>query len=275
LRADLDGLLERHGFLTDDAELFFNPLAQPIVTFPLWVAAAVGFDRVERAAVVLDVVESTVMGYLYVRVHDDLMDEGVGEPTSAMLVADAFLVRHNALLATHVSSARFWDLHERTAAAYSEAMLLEREVSRREAEYGADEFDRVLDRSQPLVLPGAALLDLADQWSLLPALQRFIHHTVRAGQLVDDTIDCEHDLAAGNHTWVVRLLNGEDGRDAMIRNLITDGIDNIVAMVLDDLDKAGEAASAARLSLATPWLEDRRQRVMTLQERLLRAVLSE
>ena len=79
---DLDGLLGRHGFLTDDAELFFNPLAQPIVTFPLWVAAAVGFDGVERAAVVLDVVESTVMGYLYVRVHDDLMDEGVGEPTT-------------------------------------------------------------------------------------------------------------------------------------------------------------------------------------------------
>jgi hypothetical protein len=153
-------------------------------------------------------------------------------------------------------------------------MLLEREVSHRQAEYGAEEFDRVLDRSQPLVLPGAALLDLADQWPLLPALQRFIHHTVRAGQLVDDTIDCERDLAAGNHTWVVRLLNGEDGRDAMIRNLITYGIDNIVAMVLDDLDKAGEAARAAGLSQATPWLEDRRQRVMSLQEQLLRAVLS-
>jgi hypothetical protein len=203
------------------------------------------------------------------------MDEGIGEPSTAMLLADAFLVRHHALLATHVASTRFWDLHERTAAAYSEAMLLEREVSRRDVEYSAEQFDRVLDRSQPLVLPGAALLDLADQWGLLPALQGFVHHTVRAGQLVDDTIDCERDLAAGNHTWVVRLLKGEDGRDAMIRNLITDGIDDIVAMVLDDLDKAGEAARAAGLSPAEPWLEGRRQHVTTLQERLLRAVLSE
>jgi hypothetical protein len=42
----------------------------------------------------------------------------------------------------------------------------------------------------------------------------------------------------------------------MIRNLITDGIDDIVAMVLVDLDKAGEAAGAAGLSEAAPWLQN-------------------
>ena len=44
VRADLDGLLDRHGFLTDDAEALFNR-SPAIVTFPVWVAAAVGFDR--------------------------------------------------------------------------------------------------------------------------------------------------------------------------------------------------------------------------------------
>ena len=69
------------------------------------------------------------MGYLYVRVHDDLDDEGVGEPTTAMLVADAFLVRHNALLATHVASHGSGTSTSGRPRRYSEAMLLEREVA--------------------------------------------------------------------------------------------------------------------------------------------------
>ena len=46
-------------------------------------------------------------------------------------------------------------------------------------------------------------------------------------------------------------------------------------MVLDDLDKAGEAASAAGLSQADAVARDADSASMTLQERLLRVVLSE
>ena len=40
-----DALLARRGFLDDDPAAFFHPLGQPIATFPLWIADAVGGRR--------------------------------------------------------------------------------------------------------------------------------------------------------------------------------------------------------------------------------------
>jgi hypothetical protein len=270
LWAGFDALMARRGFLSDRADVFFHPLGQPIVSFPLWVAAAVGDAGRADEGRLLDLVEATVVGYLYVRVQDDRLDEAIGDPDEALFLADAFLVRHQALLARHVgSSLRFWDLFEQVAADYSAAMLLERSVMRAGSTYGADEFDRVLRRSHPLVLPGAALLDIADRWDLLQPLRKFVHHAVRAAQLVDDLLDCESDRAAGRLTWVVRRLDGEAGPEAMARAFVTGGFDEIVADALADIDAAQAAASDAGLAEVRAWLDARRAALLGLRERVL------
>lgn len=275
LRSACDGLLERHGFLTEDTKFFTHPLAQPILAFPTWVADAVtdgGRHHARIGDALVDAVESTIMGYLYVRVHDDLFDEGIGEGDSAMLLADSFLLRHTALLSRHVSSTRFWTFFERTAAAYSEAMLFERAVTQRAASCSLEDFDRVLDRSQPLVLPGAALLDLADRWELLEPLQRFVRHAARAGQIVDDIRDCERDAAAGNYTWVVRYLGGVDEPERMYRRLLEGGIDDLVGIMLGDIDHAEDAACEVGMAAADGWLAARREGAIDFRNRVVRSV---
>jgi hypothetical protein len=270
LVAPLDDLLDRRGFRTADPEALLHPLGQPIVAFPLWVAASLWEDRSPPTGTVLDIVEATVTGYLYVRVHDDRLDEGIGDPDEALLLAHALLVRHQVLLARHVGvSPRFWTLFEQVAGDYAAAMLFERRVARAGAAYGPAEFDRVLLRSQPLVLPGAALLEVADRWDRLDGLQRFVHHTVRAGQLVDDLLDCEADRAAGRLTWVVRRLGGEHGATTLARTLLGGGIDAVVADVLDDVSAAERAATEIGLDEAQPWLAARRAGVEALRTTVL------
>ena len=213
LRGEADDLYDRLGVLTDDRTAFAHPLIQPLVTFPLWVADSCGVA--DDVGLVSDLVESSLMGYLYVRVHDDHFDEGRGDSATVVYLADSFLVRHQSLLAQHMPAPRFWALHSRVAQRFAEAMLLERIVLRADAEYGEADFDRVLGRSEPLVLAGALLFDRVDRWDEVDTLLAFVHHVVRAGQIVDDVIDCDRDVALGNHTWVARRLGVADDRSGL------------------------------------------------------------
>jgi hypothetical protein len=270
LVAAFDSLLARRGFLSEERAALSHPLGHPLVTFPFWVADAIGDTGSGSEARQLDLVEATVTGYLYVRVHDDRLDEGLGDPDEALFLAHSFLVRHQALLARHVgSSPRFWTLFEHVASDYATAMLLERTVMRPGATYGAAEFDRVLRRSHPLVLPGAALLDIGDRWDLLEPVRRFVHHAVRSSQLVDDLLDCELDRSAGRLTWIVRRLGGEEGPRVMARRLIEGGVDEIVAEAETDIDAARTAAVDAGMRAACEWLDDRRRELSRLHERIV------
>jgi hypothetical protein len=116
------------------------------------------------------------------------MDEGIGEPATAMLLADALLVRHQMLLATHVSSLRFWELHERVVSGLQRGDAPRTRGEPPEVEYGAEQFERVLDRRNRWSSRGR-------RCSISPTSgsgcrHAFIHHTVRAGQIIDDTLDC-------------------------------------------------------------------------------------
>ena len=263
-----DQLMGRTLFLSDPDALG-NPLTQPLAEFPRWVSAAVD-DGPGREPRLADMVEAAIAGYLFVRVHDDRLDEDLGDPDTAMFLADAFLVRHQSLLARHVGAdTRFWDLFESTAAEYAAAMLLERHALRKESHLDADLFNQILGRSRPLILPGAAILTVAGRWDLFDPVRRLVHHAVRAGQLVDDLMDSVQDLRAGRYTWVVRRLGGERGSEFMLKSMLDTGIDEVVADVMDDLDMASIAAQEAGISGAAAWIGSRRAAVSALRDRLL------
>jgi hypothetical protein len=265
-----DALVARRGFSSSESDPLFHPLGHPLASFPTWVATAVGRDTADDEPRLLDLIEATVAGYLYVRVHDDRLDEGIGDPDESLFLADAFLVRHQTLLARHVgSSRRFWGMFEQVADEYAAAMLLERSLMQVGATYGAHEFDLVLGRSRPLVLPGVAVLDVAGRWDLVEPLQRFVHHAVRATQLVDDLLDCEIDRAAGRLTWVVRRLGGDVSAAEMAHTLLAGGIDEIVADALGDVDASDAAAAEVGMDDARAWLDARRSEIVTLHERIL------
>lgn len=247
-----------------EAGYFSAPLTLPVLQLPLWVArAAARRGRPIPTAAVEDLVESAAVGYLHVRVQDDLLDEGLGRPAQAMLLAEALLVRHGALIARAVgASERFWAYYEQRWREYGEAMLLEHRLLATRSGYDRAAFDAVLRRSQPLAIPGAAALERAGLTEDLSHLETYVRHLVRAHQLFHDLIDAEKDLAGGNHTHLLQRFGGAEGREALRRRLYLEGgFDAITEEALADLDRAKAAADRAGLPEAVEAAEGR-QRLM-------------
>lgn len=256
LGPQLEALLTKHGFGPDRLA---HPLNQPIALLTRWVADSSILSGPVDATTVVELSVATVVGYLYVRVQDDVIDEGSADPAAAMLLADALLVRHVALMARHAeSSTRFWEFFERMAWAYGDAMLLERELHEPASAYGEAEFDAVLRRSEPIVIPAAVLIDRADRWDHLPRLVEFAHLVTRAGQLVDDLRDAATDRAAGNYTWAVRELGGLDGEGRLLATITLGGFDAILERADRDLVAAAAIASELDLPTAAEWVSERR-----------------
>ncbi len=274
LVADFDDLLDRHDLLSEGEAGMLNPLGQPLLEVALWlVDYAQDQCGTDLGPHLVDLAEATVVGYLHVRVEDDWVDEGIGHRVRAPMLSDAFLVRHQALLARVVgASPRFWTYFEAVAFAYGDAMVLEARLMDPGQSLGQAEFDAILRRSQPLVLPAAAVLDVVDRWDRLGLLEQLVHHGVRAGQLVGDLVDCREDLAEGNHTWVVRRLGGLEGAPVMTDNLVRGGFDAITGEALDDLGLARDAAEAVPLPAAVDWIERRAAGIDHLRQRFYAAL---
>lgn len=246
---------------------------QPVALLPQWVADSSVLGDGTGDDTIVDLTLATVVGYLYVRVQDDLIDEDVGDPASAMLLGDALLVHHVRLLAKHAgSSPRFWEFFESTAWAYADAMLLERELHHPGATYGDGEFDAVLRRSEPVIIPAAVILDRDDRWEHLPRLREFVHLVTRAGQLVDDLRDAGHDRDAGNYTWVVRQLGGVNSKGELLTTIVLGGFDDIVGRADRDLVRAIAIAGELDLANAAVWLEQRRAAIREMRSRFYEAV---
>jgi hypothetical protein len=275
LRAAYDDLARRLGLVPerrDGPGYFFGPLALPVLQLPAWAG------RELPAGDVADLVESAATGYLHVRVQDDLLDEGVGEPGAAMLLAEAFMARHQALLARVVgASDRFWALFERRWWAYGEAMLLERRLHAGEAPYDDAAFAAVLGRSLPLVLPAAAALDRAERWAALPDLEALVAHLARGHQLFHDVTHLDKDRRLGARTFVAWRFGPEHGHghsSIWRRLLLEGGLDQVVAETLAELDLARAAAARADLPEAAASLAERGALVVEIQRETFAALFA-
>ncbi|HZF52408.1 MAG TPA: hypothetical protein VE093_27325 [Polyangiaceae bacterium] len=226
----------------------------------------------------LDCIEAAATGYLHVRVQDDLMDEGVGEAGPAMLLAEALFLRHQTLLARLVPlGSGFWSRFQTRWLAYNEAMLLEQHLHRSGGVTDAASFDQVLQRSWPLSLPAAAVLALAavpDGAELDKALHLFVMHLTRAHQLFTDLLDAEKDLRNKNLTYVVcRFTKGgrdggeRDARELRRRLMLGGGVDEVVAEIHQDLDRAVEAARVLDSEEACRFVEARRAFMADVQRK--------
>ena len=166
-------LLQRHGYRVeaDGGGSHRNVLGHPLFELPIWLdGATAGEGRLGRE-VLLGIRESSLCGYLSVRAEDDHFDGEWRDAAAAMTVSGFFRARHQALLAPLVSDRRFWERFEAVWQHYGEAMLLERALHDPARKFGRPEFDAVLDRSQPLEIPGDTVLAIKGCWSSAPTSQ--------------------------------------------------------------------------------------------------------
>lgn len=263
-------LMVRHGYAidADGGGPHLNVLGHPLFELPLWLAARGGIDRTPLLAIC----ESSLCGYLSVRAEDDYFDGHWDQPEAAMMLSTVFRVRHQVLLAPLVRAREFWMRFERLWHAYGEAMLLERALHDPGRQYGPDEFDTVLNRSQPLEIPGGAVLSITGHWDQNSKLSRLVRHLTKATQLFDDFIDAPDDLADQNFTWVVRRLGGLEGEQALRRGMIG-RCDEIVAEAEGELDGALRIATDLGMVGIDDWVEERKHIMNRASQRMYETLL--
>jgi len=245
----------RYGGGDDGLSPHLNVLGHPLLQLPIWFDRAVD-ERLDEGTI-SDILESSLCGYLSVRAEDDYFDGDWDEPKAAMMLSAVFRARHHSLLARHVSDDRFWDRFEEVWRGFADAMLRESELNDASVEYGPDDFERVLLRSQPLELPVNAVLSLKGRWELASVSSELVRHLTKATQLFDDFVDAPNDLASGNYTWMVRRLAGRDG-DMPLRRRMVECCDQVFAEAADELDRAVLVGADLGLTELPIWVSARK-----------------
>ncbi len=182
---------------------FLHPRAFPTVHLGDWAIEATGGAE---PALRNDIVSSTVAGYYFVRMIDDVTDDGSASATRLLPTA-AFL--HHAFErpyrsrfpADHPFWAVFADLWSRSAEASSVDLSPETIDESRFVEVSAA---KVIGALIPVsaVFFGRGAMKVPAQWSALVKLLARYH------QLSNDLVGWQGDLAAGRNTWV--LCRGRD-----------------------------------------------------------------
>lgn len=265
--------MSRHGYTVGDdgSGPHTNVLGHPLLDLPLWIDGAT--DDVLDDDTMSDILESSVSGYLSVRAEDDYVDGHWDQPKEAMMVSGVFRARHQALLARHIGDERFWSRFEEVWHGYAGAMLEENRLNDVSSEYGPEDFDRVLLRSQPLEIPADAVLSLKGGWDRVPEIAALVERLTKATQLFDDFVDAPEDLASGNYTWMVRRLEGMEGEVALRRGMVT-SCDEVFAEVFDQLDQAVLIGTDLGIAELEGWVHARKSK-MELASRRMYAALFE
>lgn len=251
-------LLDRHGYrLGSSADgPHSNPLGHPLFELPIWLATSGALGRRIDEQALVDICEASLFGYLSVRAEDDYFDGAWEDPGAAMVLSGVFRARHHALLAPLVSDRRFWARYEHLWRGYGEAMLVERALHHPAARYDRDDFDLVLNRSQPLEIPGDAVLVMTGRWETVDRFARMVRHINTATQLFDDFVDAPDDLETGNLTWMVRRLGGLEGGRALRRGMISEW-DLVLAEIRHELEAAVEIADHLGVVGVRRWVASR------------------
>ncbi len=266
-----EDLMSRHRYGAGDngPSPHLNVLGHPLLLLPIWVDRAVD-ERIDEDTI-SDILESSLCGYLSVRAEDDYFDGDWEEPKAAMMLSAVFRARHHALLARHISDDRFWDRFEEVWRGYADAMLRESELNDPSFEYGPDDFERVLHRSQPLELPVNAVLSLKGRWEVASLSSKLVRHLTKATQLFDDFVDAPNDLASGNYTWMVRRLAGGDG-DKSLRRGMVESCDQVFAEAADELDRAVLVGADIGLTELPIWVSARKAGMTRASQGLYQAL---
>jgi len=266
-------LFERHGYQVsaEGGGPHRNVLGHPLIELPVWLARVPSDDLSVGDQALHDICESSLCGYLSVRAEDDYFDGHWDDPHAAMMLSSLFRTRHLALLAPLIDDQRFWERCGTVWTRYAEAMLVERSLHDPAGEYGPAQFELILDRSQPLEIPGGAVLSIKGRWDASEALGAMVRHLTRATQLFDDFVDAPEDLATGNYTWMIRRLGGMNGAAALRRGMVTSW-DSVREEAVLALTEAQNIAEILEIREMSGWI-DQRQRVMAdASERMYRAL---
>ncbi len=252
---------------------YLHPLAQPIVLVPRWAAqAAAGVGEAVDGGVIETAAAAGAIGYYAVRLQDDLVDEGIGDPAAVAVLSSAVLAAAQSALGSMGLSVKFWEWQSDVMLRYAEAMQFEAEIRSKPDGYDEAAFERVLDRSRPLVVPGVAVLDAAGTWPLQPDFEQMIMAATGALQINNDLGHAVKDLNQGNRTWVHTLL-GVSAGTTLNRGRLIGGVDRVLDRMRGRLTEVADLAVALGLPEAAAWAKAAERAAGERLERMLISLL--
>lgn len=210
--------------------------------------------------------------FLFIRIHDDLVDRQVRSPW-LVYVADRYLVESETAFGRHVN-ASFWpvfrELVRETLDGIAEANDLQRRTQP-PPERLLEAYTRV---SSIFKAASAAVLMRHRRTRLFPRVFRFQDQLAAASQIIDDLADLDEDLADRRRNYVAARLAGPGRRAPSGRRAFAGLIDrrilvdNALAPVLREADRrlaeAGRAIAPLRLDPAERYVARLRHGLDTL-----------
>ena len=254
------------------------------LVLPKWLAVSTGVaGKRDGTRFLRDVSWAQYALFLFVRIHDDLVDRQARSPWLAY-VGDRYLVEAVSAYSRPVGREfwpLFWELVTATLDGIAEADRIQRCARPdRRALLGA--YARV---SAIFKISSIAVLQRAGKMHLYPAVARFKDHAAMAGQILDDIEDLDEDFEQGRRNYLAAsLLNahraaGEprDPRTLMARRVVAG---QFVDTCLEEADRQFVAAGRAlTLEAVQRYVDRQRSQVewlrATLHARRVSLLLSE
>lgn len=214
--------------------------------------------------------------FLFVRIHDDLLD-GQAAHRNLIFVADDLLLESQRAFAARLNTGAFRALFERYVRETLRAIV---RVDALQARPGVMTRARLglHARVSSIFNLGAAAACLAcDRPAMIPRFEKACANLAVASQLLDDLTDVEEDLARGRYNFVTNVLGGggvldgatRAGRVRIARAVIQeDRLDEVLALVRLHGERAAAALAPARI----PAIEAYVRMYLVAVERMRRTV---
>ena len=193
--------LPTHGGPVD---YFLHPQAFPMLLLPWWLERSHGDVDIDLQA---DLVTSTISGYYYIRMIDDLMDGDAGASVDLLPALGFFHTRfQSAYHKWFPTDHAFWQTFDQVWCQSAEASMLDARLE----SFDAESFRQVAARKICAAkIPLAAVchlrgwLDLLEPWQDLVDLLGCWH------QMTNDVFDWYKDLSHGNRTYFLSRAESE------------------------------------------------------------------
>lgn len=233
---------------------FVHPEAFPMLLLPWWLESTI--RAVPAAGFQRDVVYSSVSGYYFVRMIDDLMD-GERPPGPEVLPALTFL--HGEFRQTYY---RYFPYGHPFWEACDDAALASAETASRDAGSGTVDRARFLEISSRKIagagVPIAAVCHRYERTDLLTPWYELVDRIGRWHQMLNDIRGWSRDLDGGRPTYFLSHGSEEVGPDGSIAEwVIGDGLAWGAAQLEAWLDELLELAAVLGSPPLMAYLEER------------------
>jgi hypothetical protein len=195
--------------------------------------------------------------FLFVRIHDDLIDGHVDD-RRLIIVADELLLESQRVFARHFHDGAFASTVRDLVGSTLAAILEVDAVQAVPGAFTAERLDLYARVSSIFKAGSAAVLAHVGDRRRFAQVARFCDHLAIAMQVLDDLFDIDQDLARGRYNFAGNIVLNGAPRSAAARLaksvLVEDAVGRVIDVARDHLDRAAEAIAPIGVAAAARYV---------------------